>query len=323
MSMSGPILNEGPSVFRCWVGFACEIAVTGQGLSSQNRLLVAEGACNSTNRSLMSLSGLSSLATSSSGTAYALGTAMEASFTTFVVCWLATESAAGIDFGTLSVFGPVEGTQGTHVTCRLNETCSITLDSMVGSLGDGFDQQSYLQLEKGGSCSGSPATVWGNLTNPVPQSPLENATSLTFDLLVPSAQEVAETDLVVGNYSLCLSLNGTGPFSMAVGSLIVEDVPCEVPSDILDTLEPACLSSDSGLPAAASEEFCLVALEGGPQATLSRLQVVPAGQESCQGLQHGSQCDLNCPAGTLASGYFLCEHGIFYHQGFKGLLVLS
>ena len=40
--------------------------------------------------------------------------------------------------------------------------------------------------------------------------------------------------------------------------------------------------------------------------------VVLQGQESCQGLQHGSQCDLNCPAS--GSEEFSNDWGV---EGFK------
>ncbi|CAK9066593.1 unnamed protein product [Durusdinium trenchii] len=336
--VNGPFLATSIDL-SCWVQFECSLVVAGVGLSAQNQLTIGQLDCNSTMQLAM-IDGFSNPVTSTNGTTYVIGAALAAYRDRLVLCWHATSTATGIPLGTLMVYGPVNG--GLHITCRLNDTCSISLanETIIGYIDDGFSLQNRLQLEKQDSCTGIPASLWGNLSQPVVPSAtlVANFSSLFFDLFAPTANNVTAADEVLGAYSLCLSL-GDGPFAMKLGLLLIEDVFCAAPEGIVQALEPACLSSTTGLSASSLRhgESCITQCDAESTESLNSLDCVygelqPASfecfrscttapvvnnglsHESCAGLLHGAVCDLQCAANTVASGYLLCNFGFFIHK---------
>ncbi|CAE7946443.1 unnamed protein product, partial [Symbiodinium sp. KB8] len=259
---------------------------------------------------------------------------------------------------------------GTHVMCVLNETCNFTLDSMVGSLTEGFDSQTFLQLEKSGSCPG----------RTVPQSPVENSTMLAFDLRTPLAETVGETEMVVGNYSLCLSLNGTaGPFSMTVGKMsndrlshcggcagelgmdtgpttlrddddgdddIVIAITSNITINIVVVVCSNCVDTHGSWNVSSPTQVWILIGLRGKQTDLDEMKRSEDTGLPVFSLRHAEGCLPRCNdvsialpwlpslqciygelrpprrAGTRASGFFLCLHGIFYHQALLPLELL-
>eukprot|EP00434_Breviolum_minutum_P012323 symbB.v1.2.010860.t2/scaffold716.1/size187362/13 len=335
----GVLVVHGPfgnlTDLSCWVDFQCSLVIEGVGLSQDNELRVGEGECNgnASEWSLVSISGLSNPATSTDGSSYVFGTASTAYPKRLAICWYPSSSGVGITYGTLMVYGPING--GLEINCRLNETCAVSLanESIIGYIDDGFSLLNRLQVAKGTTCPGTAAVLWSNLSQPVvpTTAPHLNFSALFFDLLTPVAENVTLADEVIGTYSLCLSL-GVGPFSLRLGSLTVED-------GITQALQPACLSSYTGQPASwlRHGEQCLARCDDESIQTLTSLECVygqlqPSSFEcsrscmlaptvynglshaSCGGLVHGAICTLQCPVNTVASGYLLCSLGFFLHK---------
>ncbi|CAJ1462025.1 unnamed protein product [Effrenium voratum] len=340
--VEGPYLSTALLSLQCWVGFECLILVSGLNLASANRLTLGEASFPCENRSgevpAIFLAGLSNpaLAGSEDNATYLLGTPLAAHPQRLLVCWHATGEATGISYASLMIYGPMTGLE---IGCRLNETCNVSLadDSIVGSLDDGFSLDNRLLLVKNTSCTSASASasVWG-IAQPIAPSNASNLSALFFDLLRPVAQDLAETEEVVGTYALCLSLGGN--FSMALGNLTVSDAPCAAPSNIAGALAPPCLDA-AGAPVAVLRhgENCTTACEDEFTESLPLLQcgygeLSPASfdcwprcmeapqvynglsHDFCAGLPHGSLCNLQCPADFVASGFLSCVFGRYVHQ---------
>ncbi|CAJ1333985.1 unnamed protein product [Effrenium voratum] len=342
--VEGPYLSTALLSLQCWVGFECLILVSGLNLASANRLTLGEASFPCENRSgevpAIFLAGLSNpaLAGSEDNATYLLGTPLAAHPQRLLVCWHATGEATGISYASLMIYGPMTGLE---IGCRLNETCNVSLanDSIVGSLDDGFSLDNRLLLVKNTSCTAASASasawVWG-IAQPIAPSNASNLSALFFDLLRPVAQDLAETEEVVGTYALCLSLGGN--FSMALGNLTVSDAPCTAPSNIAGALAPPCLDA-AGDPVALLRhgENCTTACEDEFTESLPLLQcgygeLSPASfdcwprcmeapqvynglsHDFCAGLPHGSLCNLQCPADFVASGFLSCVFGRYVHQ---------
>lgn len=353
IEIHGPILpSASNSSFHmsCWVSFKCDLVLKGFGLSSsQNRLSFNDrndGSCDNDTSRVLAIPGLYNPASSvGDATWYDLGLPQEAHANRLQLCWHATVDAVGISYGTLQLYGPVG--QGNNIKCRLNSACNFTMagNAIVGSIGNGFGLENRIKIVKSTSCVGSTeaAPLWGQLGNPAEPEGLAlgaNVTALFVNLSTPVAAGLPETIAVIGTYSICWSPNGAaGSYSMQVGMLIVEDLPCQAPINIEGSLLPACRSATTraSVTNLRHGEECVPACAAGHTPSLSSLRchyglLTPdrfecrrlclvarevknsLGYQHCEGTLHGETCSFNCPANTLASGYFRCIDGAFYLQ---------
>eukprot|EP00931_Biecheleriopsis_adriatica_P027762 TRINITY_DN16635_c0_g1_i1.p1 TRINITY_DN16635_c0_g1~~TRINITY_DN16635_c0_g1_i1.p1 ORF type:complete len:2753 (+),score=429.40 TRINITY_DN16635_c0_g1_i1:119-8377(+) len=360
--INGPLLPSatGTAVtLSCWVGFSCELELSGIGLSQAQNLITLQESIDCSagpGDSLPSMRGISNPATSTaSGTKYMFGTPEEAYPKKLVLCWHAASAAAGIMYGTLDLYGPVS--DGIDVQCSLNSPCNLSMESkfFLGSVGNGFGLENRLELVKASGCNGATAELWGDLVSPLVPEEVRDADDvpvLSFNLSTPLATELSDTKRIVGTYSLCLSIDGSGgPFAMHFGTLTVHDVQCSAPSGIEFSLDPACQSDDTGqaIGFMRHREKCIPRCAQHYSPSLDYLQceygnIVPRLDETwfvpkvvstfvclqsclmephvnnglshsmCKGLPHGATCELQCPAGTRPSGVLVCERGGFAHQ---------
>eukprot|EP00930_Biecheleria_cincta_P046754 TRINITY_DN32291_c0_g1_i1.p1 TRINITY_DN32291_c0_g1~~TRINITY_DN32291_c0_g1_i1.p1 ORF type:complete len:1952 (+),score=266.76 TRINITY_DN32291_c0_g1_i1:448-6303(+) len=335
---------------NCWVSFKCELVLRGVGLSSvQNRLSFndrKDGSCGDDTSQVLGISGLHNPASSAGdATRYDLGLPQEAHANRLQLCWHATADSAGVNYGTLQLFGPIG--QVIDITCSLNSACNFTMagNGIVGSVGNGFRLENRLKLVKTTSCAGNAeaAPLWEQLGNPAVPEGLAlgaNITALFVNLSTPTAADLSETMAVTGTYSICWSPDGAaGSYAMQVGRLVVEDLPCPAPSNIEGSQSPACKSATTGASVSTLRhgEECIPACAARYSPSLASLRcsygmLTPSsfacrrmclsatevknslGYQHCEGTLHGETCSFNCPADTLASGYFRCIDGAFYLQ---------